>query len=121
MTQQKKYIWADPQKAPDVETIQCVPYDPYKDFRRDPSGFYVLIRPDFTTLRIEVAICDKKHTIVRVFHGTKAQDLYEGIFRCEKKHGVQWFKDKGHCAYLGKELKKAELALVLGQNSYFQE
>ena len=121
MNKKKEYTWAVPQKAKDAETIECPVYDPDKDFHRDPTGFYVLIKPDFTTLKIEVAICDKKHVIIKVFKGSKAQDLYEGIFRYEKKHGLKWFTDKGHCAYLGKELKKAELALVLGQNNYFQE
>ena len=115
------YVWQKQSMAPDCTTLVCAAYDPLKDFRRDPSGFYVLIRPDFITMNIEVAICDKKHAIVKIFRGAKAQDLYEGIFQYEKKHQLSWFKDKGHCSYLGKELKKAELALVFGQNNYFQE
>ena len=115
------YIWQKQSKADQCETVDCSAHDPIKDFHRDPTGYYVLIKPDFTTLKIEVAICDKDHAIVKVFRGAKAQDLYEGIFKFEQKHKCQWFKDKGHIAYLGKELKKAELALVLGQNSYFQE
>ena len=115
------YHWQKQSLAPGCEAIDCRAHDPLKDFHRDPSGFYVLVRPDFVALKIEVAICDKTHKIVKVFRGTKAQDVYAGIFQYEKKQGLAWFKDKGHCAYLGKELKKAELALVLGQNSYFQE
>ncbi|MBI4309804.1 MAG: hypothetical protein HY591_05685, partial [Candidatus Omnitrophica bacterium] len=102
------YIWQKQSMAPQCSTIDCAAYDPYKDFRRDPSGFYVLIRPDFSSLKIEAAICGKNHAIVRIFRGGKAQDIYEGIFQYEKKHGLAWFKDKGHIAYLGKELKKAE-------------
>lgn len=116
-----QYHWQKQSMAPDCRTVDCLAHDPLKDFHRDPSGFYVLIRTDFTAMKIEVAVCDKGHKIVRIFRGSKAQDLYEGIFQYEKKHGLAWFKDKGHCAYLGKELKKAELALTLGQNSYFQE
>ncbi len=115
------YVWQKQSIAPDCEVIDCPVHDPLKDFRRDPSGFYVLIRTDFTAMAIEVAVCDKTHKIVRIFRGAKAQDLYEGMFRYEKKNGLAWFKDKGHCAYIGKELKKAELALALGQNNYFQE
>ena len=115
------YVWQKQSMAPGCTTIDCSVYDPIKDFHRDPSGFYVLVRPDFTSMKIEVAVCDKRHAIVRIFRGAKAQDLYEGIFQYEKKHRLAWFKDKGHCAYIGKELKKAELALALGQNSYFQE
>ena len=117
----KSYVWQKQSMVPKCETIDCAVYDPIKDFRRDPSGFYVLIRTDFIAMNIEVAVCDKNHTVVKIFRGNKAQDLYEGIFQHEKKHGLAWFKDKGHCAYLGKELKKAELALALGQNNYFQE
>ncbi len=117
----KGYVWSKQKKAKDCTVTDCPSYDPYADFHRDPSGCYVLIRPDFSTLRIEVAVCNKGNEIVQIFSGVKAQDLYEGIFRWEKKHNTTWFKDKGHCAYLGKELKKAELALALGQNNYFQE
>jgi len=115
------YVWQKQSMALKCETIDCPVYDPIKDFRRDPSGFYVLIRTDFTAMKIEVAVCDKDHAIVKVFRGGKAQDVYEAIFRHEKKSRVEWFRDKGHIAYLGKELKKAELALALGQNNYFQE
>ena len=115
------YVWQEQSMAPNCAVIDCPVYDPYKDFHRDPSGFYVLIRPDFGAFKIEVAVCGKDHAIVKIFRGGKAQDLYEGIFQYEKKHHLAWFKDKGHIAYLGKELKKAELALVFGQNSYFQE
>lgn len=115
------YVWQKQSVAPKCEVINCPVYDPIKDFRRDPSGFYVLIRTDFAVMKIEVAICNKKHAIVKIFRGSKAQDVYEGIFQYEKKHRTEWFRDKGHTAYLGKELKKAELALALGQNNYFQE
>ena len=115
------YIWQKQSMAPDCPVIDCAVYDPLKDFRRDPAGFYVLVRLNFETLKIEVGVCDKQHKIVGIFRGAKAQDVYEGIFQYERKHKLSWFKDKGHCAYLGKELKKAELALTLGQNSYFQE
>ncbi len=106
--------------APNLEVIDCLAYDPIKDFHRDPCGYYVLIRVDTKHCFIEVAICDKKHTIIKVFRGKKAQDLYHTIFMYEKKHDCQWFKAKDHVAYLGKELKKAELALA-GKEEYLQE
>ena len=115
------YVWQKQSISPKCEAIDCSVYDPIKDFRRDPSGFYVLIRLDLNAMKIEVAVCDKDHTVVQIFRGGKAQDVYEGIFRYEKQNRLEWFKDKGHAAYLGKELKKAELALALGQNNYFQE
>ena len=115
------YIWDTQKLAKDCETIDCKDYDPYKDFHRDPTGYYVLVKVNFATIRIETAVCDKEHRIVKIFSGRKAQDLYDTMFQYEKKHGVQWFQDKSHIAYFGKELKKAELALVLGNNAYFQE
>jgi len=117
----KNYCWAKQEMAPHCPVIDAPKYDPYKDFRRDKSGFYVLIRVDFSTLTIDVAVCDKHNIIVAVFRGTTPQDIYEAIFKYEKQHGVNWFTDKGHVAYLGKEFKKAQLALSLGNNAYFQE
>ena len=121
MQERLSYVWAKQSLPKDCPVIDCPAYDPIKDFRRDKTGFYVLIRPEFITATIDVAICDKKHTIVAVFRGKTPQDVYEAIFAYEKKHRVAWFQDKGHIAYLGKELKKAQLALTLGQNNYFQE
>ena len=105
--------------AADFKLIQCIDYDPIKNFHRDPTGFYVLIRCDIHGA-IEVAICDKKHVIIKAFQGKKAQDLYYTIFEYEKKHQLKWFSRKDHVAYLGKELKKAELALV-NKEIYVQE
>ena len=116
----KNYTWHKQSIAPDSQLINCPVYDPIKDFRRDPTGAYVLIRCDKTNSLIEVAICDKKHTIIKVFHGRKAQDLYYTIFEYEKKHQFKWFSRKDHAAYLGKELKKCEFALS-GKESYVQE
>lgn len=103
-----------------LETIDCPVYDPIKNFYRDPSGFYVLIRCNKAHSLIEVAICDKNHTIIKVFRGKRSQDLYHTIFNYEKKHNCEWFKSKDHMAYLGKELKKAEWALA-DKEEYLQE
>lgn len=116
----KNYVWFKQSMSPDLELINCPDYDPIKDFHRDPTGVYVLIRCDMENLLIEVAICDKKHIIVKVFRGRKAQDIYYTIFEYEKKHKFKWFTRKDHVAYLGKELKKAELALA-GKEEYVQE
>ena len=113
--------WSKQELAEGWEVIDCLEYDPIKNFHRDPTGNYVLVKVNFETIRIEVAICSKDHKIVKIFSGRKAQDLYYQIFQHEKKHGVEWFKEKSHIAYLGKELKKAELALVMGNSAYFQE
>ncbi|MBF0489139.1 MAG: DUF4346 domain-containing protein [Candidatus Omnitrophica bacterium] len=120
MAIKKEYVWQKQSIASDLEVIDCLVYDPISDFRMDPSGCYVLIRPLIKEQIIEVAICDKKHVIIKVFRGKKSQDVYHGIFTYEKKHKVEWFKSKHHIAYLGKELKKAEWALR-GQDEYWQE
>lgn len=116
----KNYVWHKQTIAPNFELIDCPPYDPIKGFRRDPTGAYVLIRCDIKDASIEVAVCDQKHTIIKAFRGRKAQDLYYTIFEYEKRHKLKWFSRKDHAAYLGKELKKAEFAL-LGKEDYVQE
>src|SRR5580698_3143824 len=116
----KDYVWHKQVISPEFKIISCPVYDSIKDFRRDPTGVYVLIRCDRKNSSIEVAICDKKHVIVKAFQGRKAQDLYFTIFEYEKNHRLEWFSRKDHAAYLGKELKKAELALW-GQENYVQE
>jgi hypothetical protein len=117
----EKYKWYSQEVSDDCPVIDAPRYDPYKDFRRDKTGHYVLVRVDFSTITVDVSICNKDHKIIAVFRGTTPQDIYEAIFKYEKDNGVEWFTDKGHIAYLGKELKKAQLALALGNNAYFQE
>ncbi len=121
MTKKVKYIWHKQTVASDCVTIDCPVFDHIKDFRRDPTGYYLLIRVDYPRKRIEVAVCDGKHNIVRIFRGKAPVDVYEGIFRYEKRHRKRWFLDKGHAAYLGKELRKAQIAIESGSNDYIQE
>ncbi len=116
----KEYVWSKQTLAKDLQIINCAAYDPIRDFRMDPTGFYVLIRAEHKAGVIEVAICDKRHTIIKVFRGKKVQDLYFAIFEYEQKHGCEWFRRKDHIAYLGKELKKAEIALSAA-TTYVQE
>ncbi len=117
---EKKYVWYKQSMASDFELIDYLVYDPIKNFSMDPSGFYVLIRINPNNSLIELAVCDKKHVIIKAFQGKKAQDLYYTIFIYEKKHKLEWFTRKDHVAYLGKELKKAEWALA-GKEDYVQE
>ena len=116
----KEYVWHKQVIAPDLSMMECPVYDSIKNFHRDPTGAYVLIRCDTHTSTIEVAICDKKHTLTHSFRGQKAQDLYFFIFEYEKKNKHRWFSRKDHIAYLGKELKKAENALLKNE-AYVQE
>ena len=106
--------------AKDFEVIQCKPYDDYRDHKNDNSC-YTLIKVDFEFYEIQVAICNYKHEILKMFKGKRAQDIYATIFEYEKKNNLTWFTEKQHIAYLGKELKKAEIALALGNSGYYQE
>lgn len=115
------FTWETQNLSENKDACECPEYDPYKDFKRDPSGFYVLIKVSFELARIEVGIFDKDHNVVETFRGRRSQDIYNTIFKYEKDHKCVWFKEKTHMAYLGKELKKAELALVMGNSGYFQE
>ena len=109
----------DKKVADDFEVIRTKAYDDYKDHRND-DGCYVLIRIYWDTHEIGAAICDYKHTILKEFRGKRAQDIYVSLFKYndEKKKG--WFNVLDHAAYLGKELKKAEIALSMGFE-YVQE
>ena len=104
----------------DFEVIECKSYDNYKDHKND-DGCYVLIKVDFDHSEIHVAVCNYKHEILKMFKGKRSQDIYAAIFDYETKHNLKWFTEKQHIAYLGKELKKAEIALVMGNTGYYQE
>jgi hypothetical protein len=122
----KNYVWHKQTVSPDLQVIECSDcdpcsvFDPIRDFHRDPTGAYVLIRCDRTNSQIETAICDKKHTIIKVFRGRKAQDVYHTIFQYQRQHKANWISTNDHAAYLGKELKKAEFSLS-SQEDYVQE
>ena len=63
----------------DFEVIQCKPYDDYKDHKND-NTCYILVKVDFEFYEIQVAICNYKHEIMKVFRGKRAQDIYTAIF-----------------------------------------
>ena len=112
--------WVRKQKLDkDFEVIRVKKYDDYKDFRQDP-GCYILVRIYWDTHEMGVGICDYKHTVLKEFRGSRAQDLYTAIFGYSEKHSKNWFKRLEHAAYLGKELKKAEICLATG-TEYVQE
>lgn len=115
------YDWKTQKISKDVVRIPCKSYDGIEDFKRDPTGFYALIKINFTSYKIELAVCNKDHDVIAMFSGQKPQDIYDAVFAFEKKQKIEIFKEKTHIAYLGKELKKAEFALVSGNNAYFQE
>ena len=48
------------------------------------------------------------------------RSIYNAIFTYSEKNKKGWFTRLDHAAYLGKELKKAEIALATGTD-YVQE
>lgn len=99
--------------------IECPRLD--RDLQEmDPSGYWFLIRPNFEQGVIELAVCHKDSTnpkdIIAIYYGSSAQDIYTVILTIQH-YGIS----HAHAAYLGKELKKAEIALALGMRDYYQE
>ena len=84
----------------------------------DSSGHYILIRVDFSTRTIGARIMSPIRAYIEDFCGRQCQDVYHAILNDER--ATRWFTDLTHVAYLGKELKKAEIALATG-GSYYQE
>lgn len=116
----KKPAWIkDKEIADDFEVVVAPKWDDYKDFNMD-DGCYILLKVLWDKHLISVAICDYKHVIRAEFQGTRAQDIWTAIFKYEEKKKLKWFNRKDHIAYLGKELKKAEIALAVGFE-YLQE
>jgi len=116
------FVWKNQKTVDNCETIDCPEYDIYKSFKMEPTGYYVLIRLNFADYRVEVGIChNKDHKVKKIFSGRKAQDIYDAIFKYEYTNKLEWFTEKSHIAYLGKELKKAEIALAMGNSAYYQE
>ena len=97
--------------------VTCKEID-INDQPMDESGYYVLIKVDFVTRRIGVKVMASNHAYVDDFWGRQCQDIYCAILSDPRAEG--WFTDPTHIAYLGKELKKAEIALATG-GSYYQE
>lgn len=110
--------WVVQRMDPDCLQRECSATDPIRDFRRDPSGFYVLIRLEPPLLA--VAVCTLDHEIIAVFRGATARDVYTAILRHQESAGAGWLTSLEHVAYLGRELGRAEAALASGQ-AFVQE
>lgn len=111
-----------------IDMVECPSID--RDaMEMDPSGWWFLIKPNFRYGYIEVAAChkegphpnfladdEKARKIREIFYGRCAQDIYHMILRQR-----DYITAPTHAAYLGKELKKAEIALALGIPKFYQE
>lgn len=122
MAEPERPKWVkDKTQGKEYEVIQTKPYDDYKDFQMEPTGHYIVVKLLWDRNQISVLVCNKEHEVIKEFRGRRAQDIYHAIFSYEKEHQLEWFTLKGHIAYIGKELKKAEIALAMGNSGYFQE
>lgn len=99
--------------------IECPRID-RDQMEMDDSGYWFLIRPNFQQGVIEVAVCHQSSKLAKhvtdVYYGANCQDIYYKILR--ERPFVNFLT---HAAYLGKELKKAEIALAIGLKDFYQE
>ena len=90
-----------------VEEVIKSSYDPIKEWRPDPQGYF-LIRVDQKKKLIEAGLVTYKHVIMKKIVGKYAAEMYHTIIRRNLISKLE------HAAYLGKELYKAEVALKYG-------
>jgi len=96
----KKPSWLKPIDKSKVEVIDSKE-GPWK---QDPLGYF-LIKVDKENGLISAGYCSNEHELKYEFTGKRAQDIYHEIARRKLISLLE------HASYLGKELKKAELAL----------
>jgi tetrahydromethanopterin S-methyltransferase subunit A len=77
-----------------------------KGFKMDRAGYFVIIPHEKKTIIVEHYSYDDK--LLYVIEGKDASSIYSTII----ENG--WVTELSHCAYLGKELAKAELSLKYG-------
>ncbi len=121
MTTERPAWVKDKTKSGEYEVITTPPYDDYKDFTLEPTGCYALIKILFDRHELSLAVCDRNHQILKEFRGKRSQDILHALFTYEREHHQEWFTIKEHIAYLGRELKKAEMHLAFGNSGYYQE
>jgi len=80
-------------------------YDDNKEFVLDQAGYF-LIRINKEKELIEVGFCNERNKLVLKIVGKKPIEIYNNIIN---KENIPIRKD--HCAYLGRELQKAYIAL----------
>ena len=90
-----------------IDEVIKATHDPLKEWRPDPKGYF-LIRVNRGKKRIETGFATYRHVITKAIYGKTASEIYNTIIR----HNL--ITKLEHAAYLGKELSKAELALIHG-------
>ncbi len=88
-------------------------YDPYRDWVRDPAGFFV-VTIERESHRLKCEHYTNGNVLHAVIRGGSAAELLFTIVQYELVSRLD------HAAYLGRELQKAELALMHGL-SYEQD
>ena len=100
--------------AKTFKSTVCPPFDPIKSYKQDLSSF-LLLKIDKDKKQIVVGVCSYTYELLEEFRGTTAPQIYDYILNHTK-----YISRLDHAAYLGKELKKAELALK-NNKEYLQE
>lgn len=106
-TGESKILVGNKVKEEMISEVQAE-YDDDKEFVLDPAGYF-LIRVDRERKLIEVGFCNERNKVVLKVVGRKPLDIYQQIINKELLN-----IRKDHCAYLGRELQKAYLALQKG-------
>jgi len=92
----------------------CPPFDPIKSYKQDGASF-LLIKVDREKGDIVVGICNYDYELLEEFRGKSAQQIYTYML-----NNTKYISRLDHAAYLGKELKIAEIALKTN-TEYIQE
>ncbi|MBI2671676.1 ferredoxin [Candidatus Woesearchaeota archaeon] len=100
----KKEIVSTQVKEESVKEIKAE-YDDSKEFILDPAGYF-LIRINKEKQLIEIGFCNERNKLILKITGKKPIEIYHTIIN---KLNLPIRKD--HCAYLGRELQKAYIAL----------
>lgn len=108
-----KEIVSDKVEENNIREVEAK-YDDNKEFVLDPAGYF-LIRINKGKKLIEVGFCNERNKLVLKITGKKPIEIYQTIIN---KENIPIRKD--HCAYLGRELQKAYLALHKNLN-YVQD
>ena len=101
-------------KAKDFKVTQCPEFNAIRDYRQDNASF-LLIRVDREKGEIAVGVCNYNYELLEEFRGKSAQQIYFYML-----NNRSYITKLDHAAYLGKELRKAEMALKKGEE-YLQE
>jgi tetrahydromethanopterin S-methyltransferase subunit A len=95
-----------------VDVVFAIEKDPYK-VKLDKLGYFVIL-PLRDVGKIVVEHYGNDNSLLHIIEGYSARNIYWTII----DNG--WISELSHCAYLGKELTRAELSLEYGF-SYVQD